>query len=378
MFPLLATCVTSGTIRTAAAWGTKKSPRSAITNNSEYLPSTYTATREDRDDGYGGVIIIRKKELKIEEIRVQSSDIVAIKVITYEKPVLVCACYRSPSNKKEDNKVIINKLNDLLKKHKNNPIWLAGDFNLPDIDWNSNSIVGNANSDQLNEDFLQLFDQHKMSQHINFNTRKEALLDLLLTNRPTFLVRCLPVAGFGDHDTCAIADIVCHPQKFKPVQRTVYCWNRANIQNLRQDIDTNIKNLVASTTPDTSVNDIWINLKDILLTAQATHVPTKITSQRFQQPWFNRACKKAVRKKKRSYRKYKVSKDPTDWKYYIKCEKEPNKTCEKTTAYYLNQGPKGSNIKDIVFTRNGIHKLLSNINPKKACGPDNVSARILH
>ena len=31
-----------------------------------------------------------------------------------------------------------------------------------------------------------------------------------------------------------------------------------------------------------------------------------------------------------------------------------------------------------MFTKNGIKKLLSDINPKKACGPDNVSARILH
>ena len=41
-------------------------------------------------------------------------------------------------------------------------------------------------------------------------------------------------------------------------------------------------------------------------------------------------------------------------------------------------GPKGSDIKDIIFTKNGIKKLLSDINLKKACGPDNVSARILH
>ena len=85
-----------------------------------------------------------------------------------------------------------------------------------------------------------------------------------------------------------------------------------------------VANLIASITPDTPVNDIWNNLKDILPTAQATHVPTKITSLRFQLPWFNRTCKKAVRKKKRSYRKM-----------AIQCEKLANKTCEKVKNDYI-------------------------------------------
>lgn len=418
---------------------------SSITGNSEILPPTYTATREDRDDGYGGVIIIRKKELKVEEIRMQNPNIVAIKIMTFEKPVIVCACYRSTSNEDNDNIQIINKLNELLKKYKNIPIWLAGDFNLPDIDWSTNSIVSNQNRVELNEHFLELFDKHKLSQHVDFNTRLEALLDLLLTNRPTFLVRCLPLPGFGDHDTCVLADIICHPQKHKPIQRTVYCWKRANIDQLRQDIDKNIKDLMAISNHNTPINDLWCSFKDIIINAQNAHVPKKTTSKRFHQPWFNRVCQRAVRKKKRSYRQYKETKNRTDWENYIKSEKAARKTCEQIKNSYIKnniinsdgkknknlfsyikskrnevigvsplvdsnnvtqiddnkiaeilnnqfasvfskddglspeiRGEKGSDISNLVFTTNGIRKLLSDINTKKACGPDNISARILH
>ena len=40
-------------------------------------------------------------------------------------------------------------------------------------------------------------------------------------------------------------------------------------------------------------------------------------------------------------------------------------------------GPKGSDIANINFTRNGIEKLLKNIDSNKACGPDNIPAQFL-
>ena len=41
------------------------------------------------------------------------------------------------------------------------------------------------------------------------------------------------------------------------------------------------------------------------------------------------------------------------------------------------EGQQSSDINDIVFTPEGIKKLLRNINPKKASGPDEISARYL-
>ena len=41
-------------------------------------------------------------------------------------------------------------------------------------------------------------------------------------------------------------------------------------------------------------------------------------------------------------------------------------------------GLKSPDIDSIVFTAKGIEKLLKDINPKKASGPDEISARILH
>ena len=249
--------------------------------NSEILPDTYTATRNDRNDGYGGVIIIYKKELLVEEnpFKFTGNDTVSIKVETFEKPVIFCACYRSPNNDNDSNTNIINNLLSICQKYKNNPIWIGGDFNLPDIDWTSNNIVDHQNPKKLNEDFLAMFDQCNLTQHVDFSTRKNSTLDLLFTNRPTFVINCEPVPGISDHDTSVLADIICHPQKIKPIRRKINCWNRADIVSLRVDVDHGMRQFFETETVETPINDLWVKFKNILLKAQEKHVPTKSTRE---------------------------------------------------------------------------------------------------
>ena len=45
-------------------------------SNCELFPESYTALRKDRNDGYGGVIIIYKKELLVEEITHKKGELV--------------------------------------------------------------------------------------------------------------------------------------------------------------------------------------------------------------------------------------------------------------------------------------------------------------
>ena len=56
---------------------------------------------------------------------------------------------------------------------------------------------------------------------------------------------------------------------------------------------------------ETPIKDLWDEFKNVILIAQRHHIPTKITSKNFNQPWFNKECKRAVRKKVRRYRVFK-------------------------------------------------------------------------
>lgn len=109
--------------------------------NKKFLPKHYTASRQDRTDGKGGIIIIYKESLIVKVITWKAGEIVSIKIKTFEKPILITACYRTMYNSKEQNQELIDSLRKIIVKHKNISVWVGGDFNLPDIDWHSSEIT---------------------------------------------------------------------------------------------------------------------------------------------------------------------------------------------------------------------------------------------
>ena len=161
---------------------------------------------------------------------------VAIKVETYHiltyldwwkptKPVIFASCYRPP--KSTNNELIFEERKRLVSMHRKNPMWIGGDFNLPDIDWEVKSINNYQYPKQLNERFIDLIDNCNMEQVVNFTTRKQNTLDLLITNRPSFINKCIPVPGFGDDDSAILSDLICHLQATKPIKRKIHNWKRA-------------------------------------------------------------------------------------------------------------------------------------------------------
>uniref|UniRef100_A0A7M5WYL3 PHD-type domain-containing protein n=1 Tax=Clytia hemisphaerica TaxID=252671 RepID=A0A7M5WYL3_9CNID len=224
------------------------------TKNSEFLPPHYLAERRDREDGKGGVIIIYRDWMKVDQIPNKVPEIVTVKIQTHQKPVIVSACYRSMYNSKEQNKQLTEEITDICKKYKNHHLWIGGDFNLPDIDWNTNSITSNQYSKELNEQYLEVFETSGLHQMVNFTTRKKAILDLMLTNRPGFVSNCSPVPGLSDHDTAVLLDMICHPQRHKPIQRKVMCWNRTDFTALRNDVRDKCRTLCNTTSDETPVN----------------------------------------------------------------------------------------------------------------------------
>ena len=54
----------------------------------------------------------------------------------------------------------------VLDKYPKSTIWVAGDFNLPDIDWLTNTFSGNRYLNEINQTLLQIEEElgyHKLS-----------------------------------------------------------------------------------------------------------------------------------------------------------------------------------------------------------------------
>ena len=225
-------------------------------NNAKILPPMYTSYRRDRADGWGGVIIITKKNLTVVEIKINKEcEMVAIKVETYQKPVIFASCYRPPKN--TNNELIFEEIKRLASMHRKNPMWIGGDFNLPDIDWEVKSINNYQHPKQLNERCIDLIDSCNMEQVVNFPTRKQNTLDLLITSRLSIINKCLPVPGFGDHDSSILSDLICHPQATKPIKRKIHNWKRANLEELKKNVKEQMVKFVRRCTINTPISHLW-------------------------------------------------------------------------------------------------------------------------
>ena len=102
-------------------------------------------------------------------------EVVSVK-LNCKTPLIVCLVYIPPYAKLKYFTCIFNYLNNLLSQNHN--IILLGDFNLPDIDWNS--LTGHsAYSNQL----CNLIFQYNLTQFVTFPTHVMGnILDLVLSD----------------------------------------------------------------------------------------------------------------------------------------------------------------------------------------------------
>jgi len=111
--------------------------------SSEIFPSQYQVFHCDQSDGYGGVLFACDSSLRCTQLPLLTSvEAVAFKVWLVDNKSLVILTVYKPPNR--DITYMHNLIEDLYIKYKDSTIWITGDFNLPNIDWNLNSVVNNA------------------------------------------------------------------------------------------------------------------------------------------------------------------------------------------------------------------------------------------
>ena len=77
-----------------------------------------------------------------------------------------------------------------------------GDFNLPCIDWRTESLKCSCKFKVMYEDFMDRIQNFNLQQMVTTPTRQENILDLFLTNTPSLVqnTETLPSLGTSDHD----------------------------------------------------------------------------------------------------------------------------------------------------------------------------------
>ena len=209
---------------------------------------------------------------------------------------------------------------------------------------------------------------------------------------------------------------------------------------MKTEVEQNVQNLCQLHSVDSPPNSLWKDIKTLIDSALHHPAPTKMTSKRFNQPWFNQECRRAVRKKIRRYKAYKRYRLKNDWTKFQEAARQCKTICNNTKTRYIKtsidgnkkklfrlikskrrdisdvsplldkhgniqtsdetiselmndhycsvfskddnkvptiKGPRGAEINDLVFTKNGVIKLLTGLDPAKASGPDNIPTHFL-
>ena len=124
------------------------------------------------------------------------------------------------------------KLKKLRMNLKDLFFWIAGDFNLPDIDWNSFSITGHNYSWSINQLLLDLIWNLGLSQAVGAPTRGSNTLDLFFTSHLDLHQNSQVIPGVTDHEAVLTVNKLFIKTK-KPIKRVIKLWNQADITNLK-------------------------------------------------------------------------------------------------------------------------------------------------
>ena len=175
--------------------------------NNETIPSNYKLYRCDRSDNYGGIFIAVKSPLNSQRIQCSaSSEMCAVKLhLTANQPLIIIGTYKPPNRDTLYVQNLGNAITDIAVKNPNCFICCSGDFKLPDIDWDTDSVSQYRYPQVMNEFLLQMSADCYFTQLVNSPTRGNNILDLFFTNRSKFIKSCSIEPGISDYDILLVS-----------------------------------------------------------------------------------------------------------------------------------------------------------------------------
>ena len=290
-------------------FGTESWLNGGIKDN-EVFPPGYSIYRKDRSHGRGGGVFIGVRE-NIMSSRVQDyetdCEIVWVKLdITKHRSLYLAAFYRPSAN----DQLSLDHLTDSLARlPKNQDIWLAGDMNLPGIDWTTNDIKPSCPTPTQHNQFMEILADNGLTQTVETPTRGDNILDLFAVSNPTLVNRIETMPGISDHDV-VFAEIDVSPKRYQQQRRQIPIYTKAKWDKIKDDLKvTHIKLQKEKDKKD--VNSLWNILKTDLLHSIKQHIPHKTTSKKDRPPWIKGKVRSMIRARHRIHKKIKTTKENT-------------------------------------------------------------------
>ena len=206
--------------------------------------------------------------------------------------ILAVAFYRPPDSDLNCLKEF-KKLLRLASRTKFDQIIVLGDFNLPKINWSTGTAT---TGDRIHNYFTKIVKDYYLWQLVvDFPTREENTLDLILTTIPT---RFRNIHGFDDiistdHKLISF-ELDLKITKKPNIKRVVYNFKKADWSGLKQTL-SNISWDLCFVPNDVDLS--LANWSDLFICAVDSHIPKSNSRNVHDHPWIDNEMRFLLKKK---------------------------------------------------------------------------------
>ncbi|CAG2240290.1 unnamed protein product [Mytilus edulis] len=309
-----------------------KNPTQDAIKSSEVFPENYVAYRNDRGYTRGGVFVLVQNDIVAVEKPelVTKCEIEWVKIQLKDQKELTIGSFYMPHRNMQDIKELDKSLDQISNKNTN--FILTGDFNCPDIDWNTMSINPNAQDKEIQKALMEVLMSHSITQIHETPTRGENLLDIVLTTNPSLIKTSTNAPGISDHDMIITdCDTKPHYQSKRP--RKCYIYSKAKWEDLHEELDTLSTKSKDMNQNNATVQELWDTFKYELYVNLDKNIPSKLIRSKTSLPWINHKIRKMFKKKTRLYQQAKRTKN---WSNYRHFQKECKRQVRKAEWEYIN------------------------------------------
>ncbi|CAG2190614.1 unnamed protein product [Mytilus edulis] len=300
--------------------------------SSEIFPTNYNVYRNDRGTLGGGVFVLVEKSItSVEQTSlITDGEIEWVKIkIKNNKDLLVGSFYMPHRDQKH-----LNELQKSLEKARTNGntnVILTGDFNCPDIIWDTATALGPDR--EIQQGLVDIAETYNLTQIHTIPTREGNLLDLVFVTNPTLVKSSNNVPGISDHDII-ITDLETKVHHQKSLPRKCYIYKKAKWDQITTDLKHTLEEVKEKHHQGAEVHQLWDTFKSQLQKTMNTNIPNKEIRSRNNIPWIKHKQRKMLKKKQRLY---KQARKTNKWSNYRSFQKECKKQLRKAEYEYVNQ-----------------------------------------
>ncbi|CAG2196936.1 unnamed protein product [Mytilus edulis] len=237
-----------------------------------------------KSDEGRGLLMYVDSNLEATEITMKTEfqENIFIKVkLNQNDKLLVGLIYRTPSNSsKEYNDKLVNLMSEATDMGYSH-ILIMGDFNYPEINWETWNTKGDRPNSTENK-FLEALQDNFLYQHTTKPTRWRGAdtphtLDLLITNEEEMISNLEYMSPLGKSDHCVLSfDFNCYVN-IKRAPKIANLYNHGNYKDFIQEL--NKIDWHNKLNAENSIDKNWNYFLTILKELESRFVPTKTMTQ---------------------------------------------------------------------------------------------------